>query len=122
MKNNTWSSYSTLRESRMRPIPSIGLKNLKEGNQSSSVKSWNSFLKMTSRLSSSQTLSVTIGSSEKFREVYLFISPTLVDLPLCVWKQILAYLDVTSLIRCMETCKSLYHGGLNPELWQMHCF
>jgi hypothetical protein len=122
MKNNTWSSYTTLRESRIRSIPTIGIKSLKEGAQSSSVKSWNSFLKMASRFSSSQTLSVTIGSSEKFREVYLFISPTLVDLPLCAWKQILAYLDVTSLICSMETCKSLYHAGLNPELWQMHCF
>jgi WD40 repeat protein len=84
-----------------------------------SVTSWNSLLKLTSRLQSSQTL--TVSSTQRSVEKYIFVSPHLPDLPEIVWKRILSNLDSKSLSHCTCLCKSLHEIALHPDLWQMQC-
>jgi WD40 repeat protein len=86
---------------------------------SPSVRSWNSFLKLSSRLSSSQTL--TVSSSHRYIEKYIFVSPTFCDIPEAVWKRIMSFLDPVSLAKVSGVCKSLHDVSLNADLWQLHC-
>ncbi|KAJ3357364.1 hypothetical protein HDU91_005409 [Kappamyces sp. JEL0680] len=92
-------------------------------SQSSSVKSWNSLLKLTGLLNSSLTLATTstlLQAPEKPKH-WIHISSSVPDMPDTIWIEIFSYLEPASLCKVQGVCRVWHPLALHQQLWQTLC-
>lgn len=96
---------------------------------SSSVRSWNSLIKISKRYSnSSNVLTLTSNSLTELnpaavKSMYVSLrSNTIPDMPETIWLNILSFLSPRDLCLAERVCVRLAVVCLSAQLWQRHCF